>query len=200
MMAGQSTRPVETCSISFGDPNYNEAAYAQRIAEKFSTAHRVRQVEPDDFELIDQLPKVYDEPYADSSALPTYRLCEVAREQVTVALSGDGGDENYAGYRRYRWHMYEEYARRLLPGPIRRPLFGLLGSVYPKADWAPKILRAKSTFQGCARDSLNGYFHTVSLLPDVLRSKLFSDSFKQNLQGYGAMLARSTFVKISPGR
>lgn len=187
MMAGESNRPVETCSISFGDPNYNESAYAQRIADQFSTAHRVRQVEPDDFDLIDQLASVYDEPYADSSAIPTYRLCEAAREQVTVALSGDGGDENYAGYRRYRWHMYEEYARRYVPAPIRRPLFGLLGSVYPKADWAPKIFRAKTTFQGCARDSLNGYFHTVSLLPDHLRHQLFNQKFKQELQGYGAI-------------
>ncbi len=187
MMAELDDKPVQTSTISFGDPAYNEASHADQVAKLFATEHRVRQVEPDDFDLIDKLIGVYDEPYADSSAMPTYRLCESAREQVTVALSGDGGDENLAGYRRYRWHMYEEMARAHIPGPIRRPLFGFLGSVYPKADWAPKIFRAKSTFQGCARDSINGYFHTISLLPDNLRQRLFSPELKRELQGYQAI-------------
>ena len=198
MMAGLSDRPVETCSISFGDPTFNESQFAQQVADQFKPAHRVKQVDPDDFDLIDKLADVYDEPYADSSAMPTYRLCEVAREQVTVALSGDGGDENFAGYRRYRWHMYEEYARRFIPAPIRKSVFGTLGALYPKADWAPKIFRAKTTFQGCARDSLDGYFHTVSVLPDSLRAQLFSDSFTKELQGYEAIEVFRHHARNSP--
>ena len=112
--------------------------------------------------LIDKLASLYDEPFADSSAMPTYRVCELARKRVTVALSGDGGDENLAGYRRYRWHLYEERMRSVLPLGLRKPLFGMLGSLYPKADWAPKVLRAKSTFEALARDSVEGYFHGVS--------------------------------------
>lgn len=117
-MAGLSTEPVNTCSISFGDPQYNEAKYAALVAEQYKTSHRVEQVDPDDFDLVDHLADLYDEPYADSSALPTYRVCELAKKQVTVVLSGDGGDENLAGYRRYRWHTYEEDA---LCTAIRHP-------------------------------------------------------------------------------
>ena len=187
MMAQVSEGPVNTCSISFGDPDFNEARYAAKVAERYRTNHRVESVDPDDFELIGQLAGVYDEPYADSSAIPTYRVCQLARRNVKVALSGDGGDENLAGYRRYRWHVYEERMRALLPAVVRRPLFGLLGAVYPKADWAPKPLRAKSTLEALARDHLEGYFHSVSILGDGLRNKLFSSAFRSGLQGYQAI-------------
>ncbi|PPD05251.1 MAG: asparagine synthetase B [Methylobacter sp.] len=187
LMAGLSTEPVNTCSISFGDPAFNEAQFAAKVAERYHTAHRVEQVDADDFSLIDKLMDLYDEPFADSSALPTYRVCELAKKQVTVVLSGDGGDENLAGYRRYRWHTYEERMRSWLPDSIRKPLFGFLGKVYPKADWAPKIFRAKSTFESIARDSLEGYFHSVSVLSDEIRANLFSPAFKQQLQGYQAV-------------
>src|SRR5712664_42047 len=105
MMAGASADPVITCSISFSDPAYDEAAYARQVAERYRTRHRVEIVDADDFDLIDVLARTYDEPYADSSALPTYRVCQLARKHVTVALSGDGGDESFAGYRRYRMHV-----------------------------------------------------------------------------------------------
>ena len=187
MMAGLSKDPVNTCSISFGDPAYNESKFAAQVAERYHTQHRVEQVNADDFSLIDQLAGLYDEPYADSSALPTYRVCELAKKQVTVVLSGDGGDENLAGYRRYRWHKYEEHMRSWLPASIRKPVFGLLGQVYPKADWAPKLFRAKSTFESISRDSLEGYFHSVSSLSNELRNQLFSPQLKQELQGYHAI-------------
>ena len=187
MMAGLSKDPVNTCSISFGDPAYNESTFAATVAERYHTQHRVEQVNADDFSLIDQLAGLYDEPYADSSALPTYRVCELAKKQVTVVLSGDGGDENLAGYRRYRWHKYEEQMRSWLPSSIRKPVFGLLGQVYPKADWAPKLFRAKSTFESISRDSLEGYFHSVSTLSNELRSNLFSTQLKQELQDYKAV-------------
>src|SRR5690606_34839820 len=79
LMAGLSQDPVNTCSISFGDPAYNESAYAAEVARRYGTRHHVEQVDPDDFSLIDQLALLYDEPFADSSALPTYRVCELAR-------------------------------------------------------------------------------------------------------------------------
>jgi len=99
-------------------------------------------------------------------------------------LSGDGGDESLAGYRRYRWHMVEEKMRSLIPLAIRRPVFGLLGKLYPKADWAPKFLRAKTTFESIARDSAEGYLHSVSLMSDKMRSSLFSEQLKNKLDGY----------------
>lgn len=187
MMAGLSEEPVNTCSISFGDPEFNEAQFAAQVAEQYKSAHRVEQVDPNDFNLVDKLSGLYDEPYADSSALPTYRVCELAKKKVTVALSGDGGDENLAGYRRYRWHTYEDRMRSWIPDSIRKPVFGTLGNVYPKADWAPKIFRAKSTFESIGRDSLEGYFHSVSVLSNEIRTNLFSENMKRDLQGYQAV-------------
>jgi asparagine synthase (glutamine-hydrolysing) len=187
MMAELSDSAVNTCCISFGDPAYNEARFAALVAERYQTNHYVEQVDPEDFDLIDILAKIYDEPFADSSAIPTYRVCELARQRVTVALSGDGGDENFAGYRRYRWHVYEEKVRSLLPQGLRRPLFGMLGALYPKADWAPRFLRAKSTFHALARDSLEGYLYSVSVIPDGIRRRLFSKKLNEELQGYRAI-------------
>ena len=185
-MAEGSDEPVNTCSISFGDPAFNEAQYAQQVADHLQTKHRVEQVDSDDFGLVDMIPGIYDEPFADSSAIPTYRVCQLARKSVTVALSGDGGDEIFAGYRRYRWHMHEQRVRNTIPGFLRRNVFGLAGSLYPKMDWAPKIFRAKSTLQAIARDSLDAYLHSVSILPNDLHGKLFSSAFKKSLQGYTA--------------
>ncbi len=187
LMAGLMDQPVNACSIAFGDPKFNEIEYAKEVASRYGARHRIQQVDPEDFSLIDKLAGLYDEPYADSSALPTYRVCELAKKQVTVALSGDGGDENLAGYRRYRWHVYEEKMRGLLPSWARQPVFASLGRVYPKFDWAPKFLRAKSTLEALARDSIGGYFHSVSVMPDSLRENLYSERFKRELGGYRAV-------------
>lgn len=198
MMAGISDEPVNTCSISFGDPEFNESQFAAKVAEQYHTKHRVEQVDPEDFGLIDQLAGIYDEPYADSSALPTYRVCELAKKQVTVVLSGDGGDENLAGYRRYRWHTYEDRMRNIMPDAIRIPLFGFMGQVYPKADWAPKIFRAKSTFESIGRDSLEGYFHSISANSNSVRDALFSEKLKSELQDYQAVEVFRKYLKNAP--
>ncbi len=187
MMAQLSDNPVNTCSIAFDNPKFNESEFAEMVADRCHTNHFVEKVDPDDFDLIDKLANIYDEPYADSSAMPTYRVCELAKKHVTVALSGDGADEYFSGYRRHRWHMNEEKVRSLLPYAIRGPLFGFLGKVYPKLDWAPQFLRAKTTFQALSRDSVSAYFHTVSVLSDDMRHKLFSPEFKKSLAGYNAV-------------
>ena len=186
-MARLSGEPVNTCSIAFDDPAFDESRYAAAVAERYGTRHHVERVASDDFALVDMLARLYDEPYADSSALPTYRVCELARRRVTVALSGDGGDESFAGYRRYRLHVAEQRMRDALPLAVRRPVFGLLGRVYPKADWAPRVLRAKSTFQALARECVEAYFHGVSILRDEMRSQLFSNALKARLGGYNAV-------------
>lgn len=186
-MAGISGDPVSTCSIAFDDPAFNESEFAKMVADRYHTRHFVETVKSDDFDLIDTLAALYDEPYADSSAIPTYRVCQLARKHVTVALSGDGGDETFGGYRRYRMHLMEEKMRSAMPAGIRRPVFGLLGRVYPKADWAPRVFRAKTTFQALARDSVQAYFHSVSILRDDMRRNLFSSKFRAELAGFNAI-------------
>ncbi|HEU4621486.1 MAG TPA: XrtA/PEP-CTERM system amidotransferase [Burkholderiaceae bacterium] len=186
-MAALSNAPVETCSISFDDPAFDESRWAKLVADRYETRHHVERVQSDDFDLIDTLARTYDEPYADSSAIPTYRVCQLARKHVTVALSGDGGDEGFGGYRRYRLHANEERLRSALPLAVRKPVFGLLGRAYPKADWAPRMFRAKSTFQALARDSVAAYFHSVSIVRDDLRTSLFSNALKAELGGYRAI-------------
>ena len=185
-MAGLSAGPVNTCSIAFDDPAFNESEFARLVAQRYATNHRVETVSSDDFDLIDTLAQLYDEPFADSSAIPTYRVCQLARQHVTVALSGDGGDETFGGYRRYQFHMMEERMRAALPDGLRRPVFGLLGRLYPKADWAPRVLRAKTTFQGMARTSVEAYFHSMSFIREPLRSRLYSPALKSQLGGYNA--------------
>lgn len=184
LMAGLSDTPVNTCSIGFSDPAFNESEFARRVADRYRTNHHLDMVESDDFDLIDTLARLYDEPYADSSAIPTYRVCQLARKHVTVALSGDGGDESFGGYRRYRLHLMEEKMRAALPLGLRRPLFGTLGALYPKADWAPRVFRAKTTFEGMARTSVEAYLHSISILRAPMREQLFSARFKSALGGY----------------
>ncbi len=185
-MAQLSDQPVNTCSIGFDDPKFNETEFAQMVADRYQTAHRTETVRSDDFGLVDLLAHLYDEPYADSSAIPTYRVCQLARKHVTVALSGDGGDESLGGYRRYKMHMAEERMRRALPASVRRGLFGTLGRVYPKADWAPRMFRAKTTFQAMARSSVEAYFNTMGFVRDPLRGELYTPAFKRELQGWHA--------------
>ena len=185
-MARVSREPVNTCSIAFDDPAYDETKFAQQVADRYQTRHFVDRVASDDFDLIDELARIYDEPYADSSAIPTYRVCQLARKHVTVALSGDGGDESFGGYRRYRLHMMEERMRSLLPLGIRRPVFGLLGCVYPKADWAPRVFRAKTTFESMARTSVEAYVHSMSLISEPMRQRMFTTEFRARLGGYRA--------------
>lgn len=197
-MSRVSQQPVRTCSIGFDHAGFDETAYARRVARHLRTQHFEQRVSADDYDLLDTLAAVYDEPFSDSSAVPTYRVCELARTQVTVALSGDGGDENFAGYRRYRLHAWESGLRARLSPALRKPLFGVLGSLYPKADWAPRPLRAKTTLQALARDDVEAYFHTVSTTSAALRQQLYSAGFKRELQGYNALAVFRDHARRAP--
>jgi len=198
MMAGLSKDPVNTCSIGFKEAAFDESEYAQQVADRYHTRHRSERVESDDFGLIDTLARLYDEPYADSSAIPTYRVCQLARKNVTVALSGDGGDETFGGYRRYRFHLLEEALRSRFPIGVRRPVFSALGRAYPKADWAPRVFRAKSTFEALGRDSVEAYFHTMSLIRSPLRQQLYSPTLRRELAGYDAIEVMRRHAERAP--
>src|SRR5690606_35347888 len=114
----------------------------------------------------------------------TYRVCQLARKRVTVALSGDGGDETFGGYRRYKFHVREQALRDRLPLSLRHTLFGALGRLYPKFDTLPRIFSARATFQALARDAVEAYCHSVSIVRDDDRSTLFSAQFRKRLGGY----------------
>lgn len=198
MMAEEGGEAVNTCSIGFDVPDFDESAYADQMARRYKTKHRSRKVLVDDFSLIDTLVAAYDEPFADSSALPTYRVCELARENVTVALSGDGGDELFAGYSRYQYHANEEKVRSMLPFGVRKPLFGFLGQVYPKMDWAPKMFRARTTFQALSLSTSEAYVHSVSQMRTEMRHALMSDKFRSALQGYDAVSHMADIMTNAP--
>jgi asparagine synthase (glutamine-hydrolysing) len=187
MMREIGTEHLLTCSIGFSEPRYDESAFARMVAEAKQTDHKAEVVAASDYGLLEKLVGIYDEPYADSSAIPTYRVCELARRHVTVALSGDGGDEDFIGYRRYRLFAAEEAVRRRVPESVRQAVFGPLGRFYPKLDWAPRVLRGKTTFQALARDTVAAYLHGVSICTDEFRQQLFSSQFKRELQGYSSV-------------
>ena len=200
LMAEASRQAVRTCTIGFEEAGHDERRHAAAVAARFATDHRERVVRADDFALIDTLVRAFDEPFADASALATYRVCALAREQVTVALSGDGADEALAGYRRYRFQAAEERVRGFVPAGVRAPLFGALGAVWPKADWAPRPLRAKSTLLALARDGGEGYARSVGVTTPELRAALFSDEARTALQGHRAEDRYVAAMRDAPAR
>ena len=200
LMAERSTQAVKTCSIGFDVAALDESDYARRIAERFATDHRSRTVSPDDIAIIDSVAAQFDEPFADASMLPTFRVCQLARESVTVALSGDGADEALAGYRRHVFHHGEERVRSLLPQGLRGPVFGALGALYPKADWAPRPLRAKSTLLSLARTGAEGYADAVGVTNHATRQSLYSDSQRAALGGYRGEDHMIALMQAAPAR
>ncbi len=200
LMAEASSKAVKTCTIGFDEAGHDERAYARQIAERFATDHRERVVAADDFALIDTLVAAFDEPFADASALATYRVCELARENVTVALSGDGADEALAGYRRYKFQAAEERVRALLPASMRAGVFGKLGGIYPKADWAPRAFRAKTTLLALAEDGAEAYARSVGVTTPTLRAMLFSAEAKRALGGHRAEDRYVRAMRDAPAR
>jgi asparagine synthase (glutamine-hydrolysing) len=180
-------QPVKTTTIGFHEDSFDESSSARLVAASFKTDHHQRTVTPDKISTIEKLAWHYDEPFADSSALPTYFLCQAAREKVTVCLSGDGGDENFAGYDRYYQDVQENRVREIFPLPIRKALFGPLARLYPKMDWAPRFLRAKSTFQSLSHDPIEGYFETVSTFRRYEKPFILSGDMKSSLRDYDSV-------------
>jgi asparagine synthase (glutamine-hydrolysing) len=135
LMQAESNRPVRTFSIGFHEQGYDEAAHAKAVAQHLGTDHTELYVEPGHaFDVIPKLPEWYDEPFADSSQIPTFLVSEMTRRHVTVALSGDGGDELFTGYNRYFWAeaLWKRFSR--IPLPLRQTIAAAL-RVLPPATW-----------------------------------------------------------------
>ena len=182
-MAAASARPVTTIAIGFDEADADESRFAQLVAERFGTNHHRHRVSADSWGRVDALARAFDEPFADASALSGLALAHEARRHVTVALSGDGADEAFAGYRRHVFFAAEARARALLPLGVRRPVFGALGAVWPKTDWAPRPLRAKSTLQALGRPDWLAYALAVGVTGPDERARLFSPALTRSLGG-----------------
>ena len=193
IMAGLLDQPVNTASIGFREAGFDELPYARMVAQKFQTCAYEKTVEANAAKILDDLVWYYDEPFADSSMVPTYYVSQVARERVTVCLSGDGGDENFAGYRRYRFDMLENQIRAVVPKVLRQPLFGTLGRVYPKADWLPQMFRAKTLLTNLSLSPEAGYFHSMSWFTPAMKNLLYRDTLKRSLKEYDPFSVVQTY-------
>jgi len=162
-------RPVEACTIGFAEPRFDERPAAREAAAACGAVLREEVLDVESLLDLDWFTETYDEPFSDSSAIPTYHVSRLARRHVTVALSGDGGDEAFGGYRRYLFDAREHRLRRCLP----RSAWSVMGALYPKADWLPRFLRAKRTLQNLAMDPAAAYARSVSAhLPEEVLAVL----------------------------
>ncbi len=183
LMSSLKTEPVQTSSIGFGEEKFNELPYAREIAKAYNTDHHEMIVSPDAAGILEQLTWYFDEPFSDSSAIPTYYVSQVARQKVTVALSGDGGDENFAGYRRYYFDRLENQLRAIFPSAFRRDAIGALARIYPKADWLPQFFRAKTLLTNLSLDPVEGYYNSMSWF-QAFKKDILSPDMRKELSGY----------------
>ncbi|MBL8187822.1 MAG: asparagine synthase (glutamine-hydrolyzing), partial [Acidobacteria bacterium] len=181
MMSRINARPVVTATVGFNEEKFSEAGDARSFAESLNAEHHERIVAPEAVHVIEKLAWHFDEPFADASAIPTFYVSQVAREFVTVALSGDGGDENFVGYRRYAFDALENRVRAIAPVPS---LFAALAAMYPKADWLPQPLRAKATLRNLSLDPARAYFSSVYGAAASVRDALLGGDVRTQLGDY----------------
>ena len=175
VMAQESREPVRTFSVGFEDRRYDERRFARLVSERYGTIHEELLLEPDAASLLPRLVEAYDEPFGDTSALPTFLVCEHARHFVTVALAGDGGDEIFGGYERYRAHALADRLDRLprfLTDGAARAL-----RVIPSArtEQRSAAFRAARFLDTSGLDPAERYGQLMELFPPGLRSELWTD-------------------------
>jgi asparagine synthase (glutamine-hydrolysing) len=181
LMAAISDKPVKTFSIGFEDQAFNELEHARRIAQLWSTDHHEFVVKPNALDVLPRLVRHYGEPYADSSAIPTFYVAQMTREHVTVALNGDGGDESFAGYERY---FANRLAQRVqaVPGAAwtGKTLGRLLpDSIDPKNEWR----RARRFLRVASQPMAERYGHWVGFFDESAKERLYRPEFMSQLNG-----------------
>jgi len=172
LMARNTDRPVKTFSIGFNEDSYDELKYARVAARHFRTDHHEFVVTPDICSVIDELVWHFDEPFADSSAIPTYMVSKLAREHVKVVLSGDGGDELFAGYTRYVIDRRRGAFARL-PRAVRE------GLMQPFARLLPHGARGRNFLHDVAYDPLDRYLESVSVFTRLGKASLYTEDFRR---------------------
>jgi asparagine synthase (glutamine-hydrolysing) len=184
LAAGLRQAPLDTFTIGF-EGSEDETPFAAMVARRYgATQHNERAAAVDMIDAARLQGRIFGEPFGDISAVPTHSVCALARRHATVALSGDGGDEVFAGYRRYRWHALVEGVRRHVPVGLRRHAIGTLARYYPKLDRAPRWLRAKHTLSELSLDSALGYASTVTKIQLARRRALYAPALRASLDGY----------------
>lgn len=178
LMASSSERPVKTFSIGFNEAEYDELAHARRVAERWGSDHHEFIVEPDAVSVVPKLVRHYGQPYADSSAIPTFYVSQLTRSSVTVALNGDGGDESFAGYQRYLGNRLAELTRRV---PGTRAVSRMIpDSLSPKSK-----LRKAKRFLTAAADAMPArYGAWIGFFDEHAKDGLYSDEFRSTLNGW----------------
>lgn len=192
LMSEVQDSPVITNSIGFSIKAFDELKYASIIAKKYKTDHHEYVVEPKALEIIDKLTWFYDEPFGDASSIPTYYVSKMARQNVTVALSGDGGDENFAGYNRY---IYSDRLRRfqsLFPSLARGMAKNISGSLNAKDmnAWGRKIKNKVDEFY---LSPFELYFKLISAYQEEEKGLLYSPAMREKMKGYDS---RDNFRRI----
>jgi asparagine synthase (glutamine-hydrolysing) len=179
MMARNSTQPIKTFSIGFKEEKFNELSYAKMIADKFQTDHTEFIVEPHAIDLLPMLVRQYEEPFADSSALPTYYVSKLSRDHVTVALNGDGGDENFGGYSRYSAFQVSLLFDRFgfLHRSIGTPLAKFIASMI-KNTFFDRVYRFSRSL---SEDYRKRYMDYTSYFTNPQKEGLYTDEFKQKV-------------------
>jgi asparagine synthase (glutamine-hydrolysing) len=175
---------VKTFSIGFTSKEFDETQYARQIVSRYSTDHYEKTVTPDISEMLGVLVNHFDEPFGDSSAVPTLYLSRMTRERVTVALSGDGADEIFGGYRRYRFGVAEERVRQRYLGSFGRKAAAALGRVYPKFDYLPRPFRAKATLMNLGLDLGDAYYSSLTTFRDESLRAILAPELVDALGGY----------------
>lgn len=178
MMGGA---PVKTSSIGFAEKKFNELEFAGMVSRRYKTDHSEAVVNPDALDIIDRLVWHFDEPFADSSAIPTWYVSKITREKVTVALSGDGGDETFAGYvQRYSMNRFEDSIRRKIPSVLRETLLGGLAGIYPRIDLLPRPLRLKGFLTNLSLSFEKAYWRDMSFYFSPEKKKLlYNGDFRE---------------------
>ncbi len=177
LMAQESSTPVKTFSIGFEDEDFSELKYAKKVAEHVGAEYNEFIVRPNATEILPTLVDHYGEPYADSSALPTYYVSRETRQHVTVALNGDGGDESFAGYERYMAMQVAELYRKV---PLRKLLFEHFVNALPSSEKKKTRIRDAQRFLISANmDRPLRYFHWMSSIKQKAKDAMYADSFKQ---------------------
>jgi len=187
LMSEQSSSSINTCSIGFDLSKYDESNFAELVANEYNTTHSTTNVSVNDLSLVDLLVDIFDEPFADNSAIPTLILSKATREKVKVALSGDGSDELFFGYRNYQMLNLEEKIRDIIPAAIRHYIFPFLAKIYPRMNSAPRFLRGKSTLTALSKDSITSHHNSMSLADNETIEPLYSVGFKSKLQNYTSL-------------